>query len=116
MQICGFDYVATDTNGDGTIDYQELMQHLFGIDKTGLQEAVDWNVRNAKARANTLHAQPVCCLFCWVICAPSKLSCAMLPFGMCADKGKGNRSVCESSRDHVKPGDPVQSATGSNQP
>lgn len=56
MQICGFDYVATDTNGDGTIDYQELMQHLFGIDKTGLQEAVDWNVRNAKARANTLHA------------------------------------------------------------
>ena len=41
-------FETMDSNSSGTIDYQELMQHLFGIDRTGLQEAVDWNIRNAK--------------------------------------------------------------------
>ena len=45
---------AMDKNGSGTIDYQELMQHLFGVDATGLQEAVDWNIRNAKIREQAL--------------------------------------------------------------
>lgn len=54
MQDARAVFDAMDKNGSGTIDYQELMQHLFGVDATGLQDTVDWNIRNAKLREQAL--------------------------------------------------------------
>jgi len=47
-------FLKIDKDNNGSIDFNEFVQGLYGVDKTGLKSTVDWGIKMAKLREMNL--------------------------------------------------------------